>query len=187
MIHFLKWVVFPFSLLQHHLRIPWLIHFNLPSVLFALVGLFSLWSVRFPSGKIQWFLFGLPFFFCPVCLIWHCWRQNKTKERLGITLSLKRLMLSFNRNDSYFENAEEWILRWLGRIEEKQWSKGRKESKKLVISLTSMASQSARKENDKKEIANEYTRETFIRRRWHTEYNIGNYKDKDRIEWPFSP
>lgn len=47
-------------------------------------------------------------------------------------------MLSFNRNDSYFENAEEWILRWLGRIEEKQWSKGRKESKKLVISLTSM-------------------------------------------------
>lgn len=63
MIHFLKWVVFLFSLLPHRLLISWLIHFNLPSVLFALVRLSSLWSVRFPSGKIQGFLFSLPLFF----------------------------------------------------------------------------------------------------------------------------
>lgn len=63
MIHFLKWVAFPFILLPHRLLISWLIHFNLPSVLLALVRLFSLWSVRFPSGKIQWFLFSLTLVF----------------------------------------------------------------------------------------------------------------------------
>jgi hypothetical protein len=63
--HILKWAVFPLgiSLLLWHLQTPWLIHFNLPSVFFALVRLFSLWSGRFPSGKTQWFLFSLPFFF----------------------------------------------------------------------------------------------------------------------------
>lgn len=43
-------------------------------------------------------------------------------------------------------------------MEEKQWFKGRKESKKLAISITSMAWQSTKKENDEKKIANEYTR-----------------------------
>lgn len=62
-IHFLKWVILPLSLLHHHLLFPWLIHFNLPSVFSVLVRLFSLWSLRFPSGKIQWFLFNLPLFF----------------------------------------------------------------------------------------------------------------------------
>lgn len=66
-------------------------------------------------------------------------------------------MPSFTRNDSYFEKAEEWILRWFGRTEEKQWSKDQKDSKKMAISLISMAWQSTRKENDKKEIANECT------------------------------
>lgn len=66
-------------------------------------------------------------------------------------------MPSFTRNDSYFENAEEWILRWFGRTEEKQRSKDQKDSKKMAISLISMAWQSTRKENDKKEIANECT------------------------------
>ena len=78
---------------------PWLIHFSFLSVLFALVR-FVFFIIRKSILLLFW-----PYLPHLALLEMEC-----KLERLQMRLSLKMLMSSFVGNDSYFENAEGWIL-----------------------------------------------------------------------------